>query len=385
MSDFERLVKDSGIPTTQSELNQKWVEEVTAAGSTIQNNSKYSPFWRVISALVTKPVLWLIHELLIKKVMPQFFLKTANSSFLALWGDSYGVIQKTSQITRGLIRLDRIDTANESTVPAGTEIRTLPINGVIYRLNTLANQSFAAGQATLYVEAAANTSGAAFNLEAGYYNQIDLDGITAVNETGWITQLGADEENPKEYRARIRNAFNTLSSYHTDGVYKRLISAFAGIQVDGIWFEYGAPRGPGTANAYVLFDLAAPSDSVLQTINNSIMTDGNHGHGDDLQVMAIPSLGYSLTCDLYFYGSVIQADRVRVTAAAEQAIRAAFRENKAYSMTVAQPMSRFSMARLSAELIGMFPELSSVVFDQPDITSGLNVPSLDALSVQEGA
>lgn len=383
MSDFERLVKDSGIPTTQAELSQKWADEVTAAGSTIQNNSKYSPFWRVMTALVTKPVLWLI-QLLIKNVMPQFFLKTATGSFLTLWGDSYGVLQKQEQVTRGLIRLNRIDTSNDLTIPAGQEIRTLPINGVIYRLNTLANTTFTVGQATVYAEAEAQAAGAAYNLEAGYYNQIDLGGVTATNEAGWITQLGADAEDPEEYRARIRNAFNTLASYHTDGVYKRLISEFAGIQVDGIWFEHGAPRGPGTANAYVLFDLAAPSDSVLTTINNSIMADGNHGHGDDLEVMAIPSLGYALVCDLYFFDSAIQADRTRVIAEAEQAIRAAFRENKAYSMTVAQPMSRFSMARLAAELIRLFPELSSVVFDQPDITSGLNVPALGSLTVQEG-
>ena len=330
----------------------------------------------------------LINTLLIGQVMPQFYLKTASGTFLDLFGDGYGVTRKTGQRTQGTLSFSRIDPADELTVPSGTIISSLPVNNTVYQLTLLADAVFPSGASSTTGTAEAVTIGGAYNLESGYYDQIQFDGVTVTNETGWITQLGADDESDDDFRLRIRNAFNTLSSYHTDGIYRRLISEFAGIPVDGIWFLHDAPRGPGTANAYLLFDLATPADSVLTSINRQIMDDGNHGHGDDLLVLAMPEQLYSLTCTLYLTNDILEAERAQVEYNVEQAIRCAFRENAAYTeqqITRVQPKSRFSLAKLTGELIRLFPELESLEFDRSDIVSGLHVPALDELTVQRAA
>ena len=51
--DFKQALADSGIPTTEAALKAAWETEVTAQGSKLANTSAYSPFWRVITALVT--------------------------------------------------------------------------------------------------------------------------------------------------------------------------------------------------------------------------------------------------------------------------------------------------------------------------------------------
>ena len=58
--DFKQALSDAGIPTTEEGLRQAWESEVAAQGSALSNTSAYSPFWRIVTALVTKPVLWLI-------------------------------------------------------------------------------------------------------------------------------------------------------------------------------------------------------------------------------------------------------------------------------------------------------------------------------------
>ena len=57
--DFKQALADSGIPTTEAGLKAAWEAEVTAQGAKVANTSDWSPFWRVVTALVTKPVMWL--------------------------------------------------------------------------------------------------------------------------------------------------------------------------------------------------------------------------------------------------------------------------------------------------------------------------------------
>lgn len=58
--DFKKVIADAGIPTTEAGLKAAWEKEVEAQGAKVANTSSYSPFWRVMTALVTKPVLWLL-------------------------------------------------------------------------------------------------------------------------------------------------------------------------------------------------------------------------------------------------------------------------------------------------------------------------------------
>ncbi|EJZ9657506.1 baseplate J/gp47 family protein, partial [Escherichia coli] len=99
--------------------------------------------------------------------------------------------------------------------------------------------------------------GSGHNLAPGYFRilPVAIPGIASVvNREDWLTVPGADEESDDELRDRIRNQFNLVSSYHTDAVYRGLIASVAGLSIDRIYFQHDAPRGPGTANAYLLLD-----------------------------------------------------------------------------------------------------------------------------------
>lgn len=383
MSDFEKVLKDNGVPTTEAEITERFRESLVESGSKISNDSNYSPFWRLISAIATKPVLGL-EQLMIKNIMPQFFLKTVGESFINLWGDSYGVERKKAETLLGRVLFTRVDTSAEFVIPAGTVVRTDAINNNVYELVTRNDVVLKAGDDGAIVAVQAAKAGAAYNLETGYYRHCDIDGLTVTNPVDWIDSVGADYEDIEDYRLRIRNAFNTLSNYHTDGVYRFLISKFAGVSTDMIWFKHEAPRGPGTANAYVLFELDAPANSYIATINRMISGEGYHGQGDDLQVFTMPETMHSITANVYLPSDLLGTEKQAILTGVEQAIQAAFRSNSAYVMTQTLPFSRFSFTRMASEIYRLFPEIESITFDQSDIISEMSIPRLASLTVSEG-
>ncbi len=52
--DFEAVVKDSGMPTTEAELKARFTA-IAAEEGLITNTSRMSPFWRLVTAIITSP------------------------------------------------------------------------------------------------------------------------------------------------------------------------------------------------------------------------------------------------------------------------------------------------------------------------------------------
>lgn len=388
MKEFESLLKDEGVPITEAEISDIFKQTVTDSGSKISNDSAYSPFWRLISAIAVQPVTWLVNAL-VQNVMPQFFLKTVGEGFIDLWGNNYGVERKQAQKLEGRILFTRADAQGDVDIPLGTVIQTELLNDMVYGLETTSSAVLEADQTSISVAVQALAEGKDYNLETGHYVKCDIEGITVTNPDSWIDVVGDDYEDIEDYRLRIRNAFNSLSHYHTDGVYRYLIAQFAGVSTDMIWFEHEVTRGgdtviPGAADAYVLFELDAPADSYIEIINRMINDEGYHGHGDDLQVFKLPELYVDLRVTVYLPTALLDSERTIILTGVEQAIEAAFRSNSAYVMTQTQPYSRFSFTRLASEVYQNFPEIESIEFDQGDIVTELEVPRLNSLNVQEG-
>ncbi|ELF4661564.1 hypothetical protein RNG78_000001, partial [Salmonella enterica subsp. enterica serovar Muenster] len=65
--DFEEVVKASGMPVTEEEIRDRFNAIATEEGI-ITNTSRMSPFWRLVTAIVTAPVMWL-KEVLISTVL----------------------------------------------------------------------------------------------------------------------------------------------------------------------------------------------------------------------------------------------------------------------------------------------------------------------------
>lgn len=387
MSDinFRQALNDAGIPTTDAGLKAAWEAEVAAQGSKLSNTSSYSPFWRLITALVTKPVAWLI-AFLADTVLPNFFVKTASGAWLDTLAWAVNVERKGATKAQGVLLFTRDNAAGELQIDAGVVIQSAPINGNVYQLVTTEPAVFRDGQQQLSVSVEAVDVGSGYNLAPGYYAILiePIPGVVqVVNDDAWMTAPGADPEPDDQLRLRVRNQFSAVNQWHTDAVYRAMISAFPGVRPDGVYFQHGAPRGPGSANAYVLFDAGVPADTYLAQINAHVRDAGNHGHGDDLLVMVMPETVHGVVLRIWPVPNLTAAQGQALLNGAAMFIGAAFRESSAtdYQPTLTYPQSRFSFSRLAEELHETFPAIQSLRFDNDDIVSELSIPRVVYLNV----
>ena len=282
--------------------------------------------------------------------------------------------------------LNMITCLDVDQLKAGTVIQTERINGRVYELATTADVVIPSGTASALLPVKATGTGGAYNLAPGYYRilPVAVDGISHVaSEENWLTVPGADEESDDELRERCRNQFNLVGNYHTDAVYRSMIAGVAGLSIDRIFFEHEAPRGPGTANAYLLLDSGVASAPFVNAVNDYINTQGHHGHGDDMQCYAMPETRHDLVVTVYVrnLANLTDDERNSLKAGIENMIRCAFRENADFDVRKTWPYSRFSFSQLGREIHKTFALADSLSFSLGDITSELNVPRLKSLVV----
>jgi len=383
--DFKQALMDAGIPTTEAGLRQAWESEVTAQGSKLSNTSAYSPFWRVVTALVTKPVLWLL-EFVSGTVLPNFFVKTATGAWLDMLAWAVNVERKGATKARGVLLFTRLEAGGALEIPAGTVVQSASINGHVYQVVTTALGNFTDGLMQLEIPVEAVDVGSGYNLAPGYYAILPqpVPGIAAVvNNDGWLASPGADPEPDSELRLRVRNQFSAVNQWHTDAVYRAMIAAFPGVRPDGVYFEHGAPRGPGSANAYVLFEADVPGEAYLEEINAHIRDGGNHGHGDDLVVMVMPETLHDISLTIWPWSTLTTTQREALREDVELFVRSAFREStpRDFQPTLTYPQSRFSFSRLGEELHQQFPGIETLDFANADIVSELSIPRIQSLEV----
>lgn len=383
--DYKAILADQGMPTTETQIHAEF-EKIVEAENLVTNTSKMSPFWRLIKAIVTAPVMWLI-DALVNTVMANMFLATASGAFVDLFAWAVNLSRKDASTAEGVIRFTKETASAAITVPAGTVIQTERINGTVYKLATMADVVIPAGVTGALIAVKATTAGSGHNLAPGYFRILPLaiEGIaSAVNQDDWLTAPGANTEKDDDLRDRVRNQFNLPGQYHIDAVYRGLIAGIAGLTTDRIFFLHDAPRGPGTANVYLLLDSGIASQPFIDTVNDYVMSQGNHGHGDDVLCLPLPEVTYALTVTLHFFDDSNLDDerRAALLANIRNLIGCAFRENSDYNVQKTWPHSRFSMSRLGEELHDHFAEIESMTFSRGDIVSALSVPRLGVLKLE---
>lgn len=381
---YQQMFKEANIPTTEEGIKAEWDKINTASDVKIQNDSAWSPFWRLITAIVTKPAVWLT-DMLKNHVLPNAFLKDATGQWLDLLAWAVDLERKQAAKARGNIIFTRENSEGEIKVEAGILVATPAINGKVYRVKTLETITFAAGTTGGPVPVEAEFPGTAHNLGPGYYKVLPepVDGIASVtNEADWLSTAGADEEKDESLRLRARNQYSAVGQYHHDAAYRADIASFAGIATNYIWFEHGAPRGPGTANAYIMVDSGCPTQAFVDQINTHVRDKGHHGHGDDMLCKPMPASPKALEVTVYHPAALDTVGKDALKAAVTDRVRNAFRENQDYAgITRTMPFSRFSFSRLADELHGQVPEIESVSFSLQDIKSAMALPTLDSLIV----
>jgi uncharacterized phage protein gp47/JayE len=387
--DFAKIVEAAGIPTTEDGWKALFKQDVEAEGSIIANDSPYSPFWRLISAIVAKPATWIVNKVLIGSILPNLFLLTANDdAFIEAKAWEHDLTRKSESKAQGKVRFYRAAASGPSLlIPAGTVVQTDAINGTVYRVLTIDDSILPQNSLSVLVAVIAEQAGAAYNLGAGYYHVLpeSVTGIGSVsNDADWIDVLGADAESNDDLKLRTRNAFTAAAPWHIDAVYRAMLTERAGLDADNIFFEHDAPRGPGTANAYILLDTGEPSSELITDLNQYVMDKGYHGHGDDLLILPLPGVDTNIGVTVYPDPKLLTAEVITLLNGIEDFIRCAFRENTNYTATRTEPATRFSFSRLSQELHKEFTGLESLNWHQTDITSANNVPRIDMLTITNG-
>lgn len=382
---FKEILKSSGMPVDEKTVANTLYQEVNRQGI-ITNTSDMSPFWRLLQLLIIKPYMWLV-DTLISKVLCNLFLITSKGAFVDLFATAVNITRKPAASAQGVVRFVKTSKQEAITVEAGTLIQTERINGIIYQLKTTEKTLINAGTESAFISVIATDTGRAYNLAPGYYQILprEIKGIDSVcNEEDWLTRPGDDLESDEQLKIRCQNQFNLAGNYHTDAVYKSMIASRSGLSIDRIYFKHEAPRGPGTANAYLLLDTGVISQPYVDTVNKYITGQGHHGHGDDMLCYPLPHTTHDLDVILYVKNAANLTRRERDDLEHNSAdlIRCAFRENSNYQVEKTLPWSRFSFSRLGQELHDTFPLIDSVVFSLDDIVSELTIPRLGNFTIK---
>lgn len=387
LTDTEKLFADglsaSGVPVTEGDIKNHLQVLADDAHLEIANPSKYSAFWCFCDRAITAPAIWLI-AFMIKAVIPELYVKTATGSMLDTLAWAYDLTRKPAVKTQGYITFIRDNVLGEMVIMAGTIVATISINKTIYRMITIDEAIIPAGENTITILAEAEDVGANYNLGTAYYSNLEsiMPNIESVtNLEDWLTLPGAEAETDYELRLRVRNHFAAVGDWHTDAKYSAMIAQHTGFSIDRIFYDHNIPRGPGSADAYILFDAGTTPTPYLESVNEFIVENGNHGHGDDMQVKALPTVDTDISVEIYFYRNTSLEKQSAVLAEIRNFIHCAFRNNNDYECTQTLPFSIFSFSLLTHEIHEKFPETYRIHWGQNDLINNLFIPKLINLEV----
>lgn len=365
--DFKTVLSAANVPVTAENILARLREVAATEAAPFNNLSSYSPFWRLVSLLFVQPVLWLT-QFLSDEILPALFLQTAKGHWVDVFAWQLGLTRKLAIKARGYITITRYQAGAKQKVPIGTVIQSPTIAGRVYRLKTLEDQYFLAGQLELVVLCEAEEAGSVYNLATGFYALVatQLAGIVgARNAENWLQTPGADEETDEELKARCRNQFAAVNHWNVDAVYKGLISYYTSVSVNDLYIEHDAPRGAGTANIYILSDELATSPAWYAAITNRIKQDGSHGLGDDVLVMPIPTRTIDVYAKVRLAGWLTSSQQANLANNIHHFIAVALRGlpvSIGYRPTRITPNILFAWSVLIKELHQQFPELLSIDF-----------------------
>ncbi len=391
LTDFKTATKAmmaETMPVDESALKDEWQSVGESNGVDVKAQDIYNPFWRTISELITKPVLWLIN-FNNDYVMPNLFLKFATGSWLRTiaWGMYVEAMTETK--AKMLVNFVRIDGGDTLDVALGVDVHSANINGIIYKLKTIEAGRFEAGDLELQILCEAEKAGSAYNLGAGYYHVLpkSISGIVSVsNLENSIVAAGTNDETDDELRIRTRDQWANQFNWHVDVVYKKMVSDFEGVEPDDVWFDRSSPRAENSADILILFDVGQPTQDFIDNINNQIQTNELQGLGDDVLVKTMPRIDQDIVCNYSSADGLTETQLSQLDLDINNFIGAAFRDNAGlgWSVTRTKPYDTFSFGRLTFELFGQFSgQIKTLRFDNADIASTLSVPGINTLTVNK--
>ncbi|TMS95879.1 hypothetical protein CWB68_16735, partial [Pseudoalteromonas sp. S979] len=160
---FKTMMQNAGLPMDEQSAAEQWQTQLKEQNIQVANNSPFSPFWRTVEALITKPLVQLLNWVA-QQLMPNLFIMTASrDALIEKHGPARNVFIQVGVAAQGILTFTRQNTTGESSITAGAQIATDVLGEQVYKLTLMQDVNFAAGQSTAYALAQAQQEGAAYN------------------------------------------------------------------------------------------------------------------------------------------------------------------------------------------------------------------------------
>lgn len=210
---------------------------------------------------------------LITDVVPQIFLSDANGDWLDAKAKEYNCTRKLAQKTEGFITAKRYQLDDTpAMIPEALIIKTeMDSNGNELRYIVTEKVIMEKTETSVKVPVIAELPGAIYNVPTGAikYPMEHVPGIDEfVNEDGWISKEGTDNETDDSLRERCENFWDELATNATTPAYEAAI-----LKVNGV-FDVEVndmhPRGQGTIDITVIGTAGIPTDALLDDVRTVV-------------------------------------------------------------------------------------------------------------------
>jgi uncharacterized phage protein gp47/JayE len=205
---------------------------------------------------------------LLRKVVPQIYVDTAEDIWLDAKGAEFEVYRKEAQKTQGNVILGRYADGDNVIIPAGSIVATkVDINGNRLQYIVREQTALESGNLETVVSVEAEYAGAQYNVGANQITELvtHIPGIDYVrNNENWITREGTDRETDESFRQRIKARWNQLSWGGSRDAYISWALEIDGVQM--VLVDDQHPRGQGTVDVIIVSAAGLPSQQLIDEV-----------------------------------------------------------------------------------------------------------------------
>jgi len=199
-------------------------------------------------------------------IVPNMFVVSARGKWLDLHAQTFGITRKPAKKTKGIVVFRRTGEGNIR-IPKGFVVRTKPtIFGDSLRFITVEEKMLPEGVNEVQVLVEAEKEGSAYNVAPYTIRDLEVYApLEVYNPEGWIIEEGSDEEDDESLRQRI------LLVWATKSLFIKEYYMYHALSVDGVvdcYVDDQHPRGQGTVDVYIISTSGAPTDELLQRVQD---------------------------------------------------------------------------------------------------------------------
>lgn len=262
MIDINEIVK---VP--EIDQMEKQIEDDLKDNSIRVTNSSNGAIFKSLIMIFLKAIVTVYQ--LITDVIPQIFLSDAKDDWLDAKAKEYNCIRKLAQKTEGYITVKRYELDDTpAMIPEALVIKTeMDSSGNELRYIVTEKTIMEKTETSVKVPVIAELPGSIYNVPAGSikYPMEHVPGIDEfINEDGWISKEGSDDEDDDSLRGRCESFWDELATNATSPAYEAAILKVNGVLDVEIDDEH--PRGQGTVDITVIGTAGIPTEALLNDV-----------------------------------------------------------------------------------------------------------------------